>query len=105
MTKKVFEVTTVTLVILKKNPPVLEINAYGKVSSGGWKKGKLIPYVYIAPPADGLYEFDFVAGEPNGASIQVISEITSEPFLWDDFPKDLKGVKVYSSSNFEITKL
>ena len=105
MTKKVIEVTGVTLEILKKNPPILVITSKGNVSSGGWSNGQLIPFVYIMPPSDGIYEFDFVADEPTGISTQVISEITSQSFMWDDFPADLKGVKVYSSSNSKIETL
>lgn len=99
MTKKVIEVTKVTLEIQKTNPPTLVINASGKVNTGGWTNGQLIPFVYIVPPQDGIYEFDFVADEPNGISTQVISNIDTAPFSWNDFPNDLNGVKVYASSN------
>lgn len=105
MTKKIIEVTEVTIEILKKNPPILAVTAKGNVSSGGWTNGQLIPFVYIMPPLDGIYEFDFVADEPTGVSTQVISEITSQTFMWDDFPRELNGVKVYASSNFKIEKL
>jgi len=105
MTKKIIEVTEVTLNILKKNPPILEIICKGNVSSGGWSNGQLTPFVYIMPPLDGIYEFDFVADEPTGISTQVISEITSEPFMWDNFPTEVKGVKVYASSNSKLEKL
>lgn len=104
MTKKVIEVTEVTLEILKKNPPILAITSKGKVSSGGWTNGQLIPFVYIMPPLDGIYEFDFIADEPTDISTDVISEITSKVFMWDDFPVELKGVKVYASEN-SITAL
>ncbi|WP_298140566.1 hypothetical protein [Flavobacterium sp.] len=104
MTKKVFELTEVTLRILEKKPPILAINCIGNVTTSGWSNGQLIPFVYVAPPADGVYEFDFVAEEPTGISTEVISKIKSE-LMWDNFPLDLKGVKVYSSCNFIIEKL
>jgi hypothetical protein len=99
MTKKVHKVTDVTTEILKKYPPVLAITCKGEVPSSGWTNGRLIPFVYIAPPADGIYEFDFVADEPTGTNAQVISEILAETYYWDDFPQDLKGVKINSSTN------
>jgi hypothetical protein len=105
MTKKVFEVTDFTLVILKKNPPILEVDCKGNVISGGWSNGQLIPFVYKMPPKDGIYEFDFVADEPTGPDTDVITEITSVPFMWDNFPMELKGVKIYASSNHIIKKL
>jgi Dyp-type peroxidase family len=103
--KKIFEVTEVELVIEKKNPPILIITAEGKVNTSGWSNGKLIPFIYILPPVDGIYEFDFVADEPTGVTLQVISKIISQSFIWNDFPKELNGVKIYSSSNSKIEKL
>lgn len=99
MTSKILKVTDVNLSIEKINPPNLVINASGLVSSGGWTNGRLIPFVYIVPPADGIYEFDFVAETPTGMVIQMITPIVSEPFVWEDYPQDLKGVRIYASTN------
>ena len=105
ITKKVIEVTDVRLNILKRNPPILQINCKGNASSAGWLNGQLNKFEYITPPLDGIYEFDFVADETAGISTRVISEITSEPFMWDDFPSELKGVKVYATKSSLIKKL
>ena len=99
METKIMEVTKVSLEILKKNPPILQINSSGKVNTGGWTNGQLSAFVYVTPPQDGIYEFDFVADPPSGVSPSVISDIYATPFEWQDFPNELKGVKVYSSSN------
>jgi hypothetical protein len=95
---KIFRVDTVTIHILKTNPPILVIQALGTVGSTGWKNGKLIPFVYVKPPADGIYEFDFVAEQPTGLTLPVLLPITAEG-QWQNFPPNLKGIKVYSSSN------
>jgi hypothetical protein len=105
MTKKIIEITEVTLDILKKNPPILAITCKGNVSSGGWSNGKLIAYTYKKPPPDGIYDFDFVADEPTGTNTQVISEVTSQTFMWENFPPDLVGVKVHSSENYITARL
>ncbi len=99
MTKKVMDVTEVTLNIQKTNPPSLVISCHGIVNTGGWSHGKLVPFIYVMPPADGIYEFDFVANAPTGIVIQVVTPITAEDFVWEDFPAELKGVKVYASQN------
>lgn len=104
MLKKILKVTGIVLSIEKVLPPNLIIEAKGEVTTSGWSKGQLLPYIYIVPPADGIYEFDFVAEAPTGPVQQVITPITAEPYKWNDFPKDLKGVKVYASSN-HMTKL
>lgn len=104
MTKKVMEVTDVTLEIQKTNPPALVIHCQGNVNSGGWSHGRLEPFIYVKPPADGIYEFDLVADSPTGIVTEVITPITAEEFTWEDFPATLKGVKVYASQN-HITDL
>ena len=105
MTKKVLKVLEIELSIEKINPPNLVINAKGEVTTGGWSNGHLLPFVYITPPVDGVYEFDFVADPPEGIVPQVITPIDAKPFIWKAFPEELKGVKVYASSNSKIEKI
>jgi hypothetical protein len=101
---KIFRVDTVTIHILKTNPPILAIQASGTVGSSGWKNGKLIPYIYVKPPADGIYEFDFVAEQPSGITLPVLLPITAEG-QWENFPPTLKGIRVYSSTNNSVAML
>lgn len=105
MTTKVLKVLEIELSIQEINPPNLVIKAKGEVTTGGWSNGRLIPFVYVMPPADGIYEFDFVADSPEEIVPQVITAINAEPFVWKGFPEELEGVKVYASSNFKIEKL
>ncbi len=105
MTSKVLRVLDIELSIEKSNPPSLVIKAKGEVQTGGWTKGHLSPYVYIVPPADGIYEFDFLADAPEGIVTQGLSKIESKPFIWKDFSADLVGVKVYASQNSRTKQL
>ncbi len=98
--KKILKVKDIELSILKTNPPILKIKCEGEVNSSGWNNAQLIPYVYITPPADGIYEFDFVADEPNGPSSDVIGDIKAI-YEWQSFPTDLNGVRVFASQNNE----
>lgn len=98
MSQKIFSVDEIKLQILKSNPPILYIVVYGTVNSSGWKNPQLVPYVYINPPEDGIYEFDFVAEPPSGMVLHVMMPVIAQGH-WQDFPKELKGVKIYASSN------
>lgn len=102
---QIYKVTTVKLAIEKSLPPRLVVFASGEVTTSGWTGGELQPYVYVTPPADGIYEFDFVAEPPTGVSLQVISPITAKEYVWADFPKDLKGVRINSITNSIIELL
>ncbi len=98
MSQKVLLTNDVELAILKSNPPQLSISAIGSVTTSGWTNGQLIPYVYVKPPEDGIYEFDFVADPPKDYALQVISPITAS-YIMEQIPDELKGVRVYSSTN------
>lgn len=99
MKTKILEVVAVDLQISKIKPPVLVISASGYVSSLGWTGGELIPYIYIMPPQDGIYEFDFVATPPHGPNAQVIMPMAAT-YSWPNFPEGhLQGVRIYSEQN------
>ncbi len=77
------------------------ITASGTVPTGGWsERGELIEYIYIIPPVDGLYQFDFV-GEPPSPDVIVSQDLRPiiATFVLNSIPEDLKGIKVYASSN------
>jgi hypothetical protein len=103
-TVKVMEVTNVALTIFKTKPPILYIFAEGIVPTLGYKNGKLLPYIYIKPPADGIWDFDFVADKPDGIVPQVLAPITAD-YMWEDFPSDLKGVRIRAAHNQIEAKL
>lgn len=102
--KKVLEVKSVQLALLKSNPPMLSITTFGTVPTGGWKDPELVPYVYIQPPPDGIYDFDFVATAPDGIVTQAITPIVANHTL-PEIPEELKGVRVHASRNAEVALL
>ncbi|MDQ3185105.1 MAG: hypothetical protein M3Q16_01300 [Pseudomonadota bacterium] len=102
--KKILEVTEVKLAILESFPPQLRISASGNVPTGGWSNPRLVPYIYIQPPPDGIYDFDFVADPPEGIATQVISPI-EVVHVWKDLPDRLKGVRIHASQNSKTALL
>ncbi len=97
MQTKIYSVDDVQLAILKTFPPTLRIVATGLVTTGGWSDPQLVPYVYVSPPADGIYDFDFIARPPAGIAIQVILPITAA-YHWRGYPQELIGVRIHASS-------
>lgn len=98
MYAKVRTVESVSAVFLKSHPPTFLVNAVGTVPTGGWSDGQLAPRVYITPPADGLWDFDFVAKAPTGIATTVISSIGASFSLFDP-PAWVKGARVHASLN------
>lgn len=86
--------------IIKTFPPTLSIIACGMTATSGWSDFSLSQYHYLVPPADGIYEFDFF-GLPPGPSSIVMDVLTPcfANYLWDDFPFQLKGVRIHTKSN------
>jgi hypothetical protein len=102
--QKVFEVAEVELSILESFPPKLRISAKGTVLTAGWTNPRLEPFIFIQPPPDGIYEFDFVADPPDGFPAQVITPIEAV-YVWDNFPEGIKGVRVHASQNSKTALL
>ncbi len=101
--KKVLEVQDVKLSILESLPRKLSIMAFGTVPTSGWEDAELIPYVYIQPPPDGIYDYDFVAEPPDQPVPQVITPI--EACKIESLPDDLKGVRIHASLNCKVALL
>jgi hypothetical protein len=102
--EKVMQVDRVAVSYIKTNPPQLQIEAHGKTNTNGWSAPELVEHVYIVPPADGMYEYDFVATPPSGASNQVITSISARA-VRHDIPKAMKGVRVIAKTNKQEAKL
>lgn len=99
--KSVLEVKEVEFKVTKEGGSIT-ITAKGVVPTGGWSNAELAQYIYINPPADGIYSFDFTAKKPTGIVTQVISPIEAQ-FVWKNFTADLKAVRVIAEKN-EIVK-
>lgn len=97
---KVDSVQKVEVALMKSNPPKLNIKADGEVPTGGWSAGELTAWVYVQPPPDGIYDFDFVAEPPPAGSVvtQAFTPISAEKVL-DAVPKGFRGVRVHAASN------
>ncbi|MEY4978817.1 MAG: hypothetical protein RLZZ352_1087 [Pseudomonadota bacterium] len=100
METKILFVDQVSLHFGFSNPPVMILGASGRVPTSGWSNGVLVPRVYITPPQDGIWDFDFIATapEPNQLVLQKITEITSKAFV-SHLPKWFLGARVHSSTN------
>lgn len=98
MDAKVFEVTSVSHALTKSMPPGLIVVASGNVSSSGWSNGRLIPYVYVLPPKDGIWDFDFIATAPKGIALTVISPMSAQTMI-HPMPHWCQGVRVHAGSN------
>lgn len=102
--EKIARIDSVSVTYIKKNPPQLKIEAKGQAASMGWTNPTLSPRVYIQPPPNGIYVYDFVATPPTGIVPQVLTPISAELVL-TEIPKGMKGVRVYSKSNSKEAKL
>lgn len=102
---RIFDVSTADVAILKSNPPSLLIAAAGRVNSSGWKNASLAPWFYVRPPEDGIQDFDFIAEEPNGITLAVmtpvsVSEVIAiDPANYWGNGRPLRGVRIHAQTN------
>ena len=92
------EVTDVSISILEKEPPILVVQASGTVPTGGWSNPGLSRVVYVAEPADGIQDYEFMATPPSGMAPDVITPVHAKD-SWDNPPDWIKGVRVRSATN------
>lgn len=92
-TIRIQKIKSAMIEIAKTHPPTLEIIASGIVPTSGYSNPKLDPYVYIHPPANGIWDFDFSVEQPNGPNPDVITEMIAK-LDWS-MPKDLKGIRIH----------
>jgi hypothetical protein len=73
----------------------LVVNVDGQVNTGGWTNPTLTPRTYVAPPTNGVWEYDFRAVPPSGMATQAITPISGS-HTWADYPAaGLKGIRVF----------
>ena len=93
------KVLTVNAVLLLHAPDQhCFIVATGTVSTSGWSNGELQPRIYIHPPEDGVWDWDFVATPPDGIAADVISPVTAQSVVFTP-PEWMLGVRVHASTN------
>jgi len=102
--ENITRVDRVSLALIKTNPPKLSIDAKGMAASMGWSNPTLVPRVYVQPPPDGIYDYDFQAKPPTGIVPQVLTPI-SATLVVPEIPTGLKGVRVHSKTNSKVAKL
>jgi len=92
----ILEVMDIHLRIFESFPPQIQVTVTGAVPSRGWSHPQLIPYTYVQPPPDGIYDYDFVAAPPKDVAAQVLTRITATA---KGLPQGAKGIRVYASLN------
>jgi hypothetical protein len=98
MHTKVYSVEVIEFALLKSNPPQLLVSAFGTVNSGGWSDGRLVPWIYVQPPPDGIWDFDFIGDAPQGNTIMPMLPFFGSTIM-ESIPPGFKGVRVHASAN------
>lgn len=89
-------------IIYTRRPGSVLICALGRVGSRGWTNEMLTPRVYVAPPANGIWEVDFTARPPRGIVAQVVTPISAQRY-WAA-PRSLRGVRIVSRTNSIVVR-
>jgi len=82
----------------------LKISAIGQAPNSGWEKPRLKLRDSKRPPYDGIYEFDFFARGPELNSKGSMDSVIAI-FKWENYPSDLRGIRVFAESNSMLMML
>ncbi|MEZ5534582.1 MAG: hypothetical protein R3F02_03060 [Thiolinea sp.] len=73
------------------------ISAQATVTSSGWSKLQLMPFVYVRQPDDGVQDYGLVAQQPEGVTMPVMSSLSGDMTIlragW------MKGIRVHTDQN------
>lgn len=93
----VLTVSDICAAMTQSVPPFLMLHVTGVVPTTGWTGGQLVPAVYYAAPADGVWGFQFMAQRPDGIVSQVLTPIAAT--LTIELPHWCRGVRISASTN------
>jgi hypothetical protein len=82
--------------------PMTFLVAHGQVSSSGWSAPQLAPRYYVVPPADGMWDIDFIADAPSGIVLTVNLPVSASRLI--EVPAWFKGVRVHAEQGFVEAK-
>jgi hypothetical protein len=94
---KVTRVEAAIAYVFRNDVDFLMLSARGTVPDSGWTHPQLNERIYVNPPADGIWEFDFDAQPSGGVTMPVISPLASS--VRRRVPDWFKGVRIYAATN------
>jgi len=102
----VMDVKSASVSVLKntsKPNELIAVSASGQVPTTGWTNPMLVGVIHIVPPADGIWDFEFVATKPTGIVGQVVLPIHASTV--ERMPPWFKGVRVHARTNSVVAML
>jgi hypothetical protein len=95
--KVVYEVISVDVQLLERQPPLATITVKGTARTGGWKNIQLVPLQTFAPEV-GMRSFTLVGTPPDGAATQALTSVATTIQI-NPLPADVKTIRVLSETN------
>jgi hypothetical protein len=95
--KPIYEVQSVEVQVLERQPPIASITVKGTARTGGWKNIELKPLQTFAPEI-GMRSYTLVGTAPSGPATQALTPVTATVQL-DPLPADVKTIRVLGETN------
>ena len=95
--KPIYEVQSVAVQILERQPPIAAITVKATARTGGWKDVELKPLQTFAPEV-GMRSYTLVGTQPSGPATQALTPVTATVQL-DPLPADVKTIRVLGETN------
>lgn len=95
--KSIYEVQSVTVEVMERQPPIASITVKGTARTGGWKNIELKPLQTFAPEV-GMRSYTLVGTAPDGPATQALTPVTATIQL-DPLPADVKTIRVLGETN------
>ena len=96
-TKPVYDVVSVEVQLLERNPPLVNVIVKGTTRTGGWKNIQLQPLQTFAPEGS-MRTFTLVGMPPSGPATQSLTPVSAIIQI-NPLPDGVKTIRVLSETN------
>jgi hypothetical protein len=101
-TVRLFRVNSVSLALMKRQPPLLAVTVQGQAATPGYSNIRLNVIEGELSP-DGIFDLELVGDAPGGMVPQVVTPVTASTVVEQDVER-IVGVMVHARSN-NVTEL
>jgi hypothetical protein len=95
--QQVHRINNIFLLPSENESEGFSLHVYGNTYTNGWSNMQLVP-LFSERNADGIYEFSFVAIEPQSQPLPVTTAISAS-YIFSGSIENLKQVRVFAESN------
>ncbi len=96
--EKVDCIISLNITFNKEFPYEMGLFTKGETHFSEFNQAYILPHYYEKAPKDGVFDFDLMV-ETHHEPLLKISTQLAAVYIWDNYPTDIKGIRVHAANN------